>query len=340
MPRLPRPKCWPIWQRSDSLAEKGDGKLEIDPKKLLYFACVIEHGSLNRAARALHVSQPALTTSMNRLEAEMGLHLMDRGPSGVVPTAQGEVLYCHARLIREEVALAKRDLLHLNDGTHDLIRIGSLPSLAGSIIPMAMGRWRASHPGGALQVVENAQFDLLTGLLRRDFDFVIGFTEVFDMLDGLRQQVLFRDVLRVIARPGHPLLQIPDLSWQHLVQYPWISPTSRRSHTVLEHVMSTLNVGPPPQITVCGSVSLLKSLVAESDHLAMLPAHAAHAEFAEGRLVGLPFVDPVLHRAIAVFFRDGYQMDQTRMDLVACVKECGLEVSQLTGGDAVRTLAG
>jgi DNA-binding transcriptional LysR family regulator len=314
--------------------------MDIDPKKLLYFAYVIEHGSLNRAARVLQVSQPALTTSMNRLEAEMGLRLMERGPAGVVPTAQGEILYCHARLIREEVALAKRDLLNILERPQDLIRIGSLPSLAGSIIPMAMSRWRAKHPAGELQVVENAQFDLLTGLMRRDFDFVVGFTEVFDILDGLRQQVLFRDVLRVIARPDHPLMQIPDLSWQHLVQYPWISPTSRRSHTVLDHVMSTLNVGPPPQITVCGSVSLLKSLVAESDHLAMLPAHATHAEFAEGRLVGLPFSDPVLHRAIAVFFRDGYQMDQTRKDLVASVKECGLEMTQLPAGEAVRTLAG
>jgi LysR family pca operon transcriptional activator len=259
----------------------------------------------------------------------------------VVPTAQGEVLYCHARLIREEVALAKRDLLNAKDAPQDLIRIGSLPSLAGSIIPMAMGRWRANHPGGELQVVENAQFDLLTGLMRRDFDFVIGFTEVFDMIDGLRQQVLFRDVLRVIARPGHPLLQRPELSWPDLVEYPWVSPTSRRSHTVLDHVMSRLNVGPPPQITVCGSVSLLKSLVAGSDYLALLPAHAATAEFAEGRLIGLPFSDPVLHRAIALFFRDGYQLDQTRKDLVSCIKDCGLELSQLTAtaAEPIRTSA-
>lgn len=302
-------------------------QIEIDPKKLLYFACVIEHGSLNRAAKVLNISQPALTTSMNRLEAEVGMHLMTRGPSGVVPTPQGEVLYCHARLIREEVTLAKRDLLNAQDVTQDLIRIGSLPSLAGSIIPMAMGRWRTNHPTGALQVVENAQFDLLTGLLRRDFDFVVGFTEVFDILDGLRQQVLFRDVLRVIARPRHPLLHSAGLTWHDLVKYPWISPTSRRSHTVLDHVMSSLCVGPPPQITVCGSVSLMKSLVAESDHLALLPAHAVTSECAEGRLISLPFDDPVLHRAIAIFFRDGYQLDKPRKDLISSIKDCGQELS-------------
>lgn len=299
---------------------------EIDPKKLLYFAAVIEHGSLNRASKALEVSQPALSTSMDRLEAEMGMQLLDRGPRGISPTHYGEILYCHARLIREEVQLAKRDLLNAREGQVESIRIGSLPSMAGSIIPMAIGRWRAMHPQGDLQVVQNAQFDLLTGLLRRDFDFVIGFTEVFEMLDGLRQQVLFRDLLCVIARAGHPLHDRADLTWTDLVSFPWISPTSRRTNTVLQHLMSTLNVPPPEQITVCGSVSLLKSLVAESDHLAMLPVYAASAEIAEGRLVALPFEDPYLHRNIAVFFREGYEMDAARRDLVACVRDCGMEL--------------
>src|SRR3989338_8898927 len=116
---------------------------------------------------------------MDRLEAEMGMHLMERGPSGIVPTSFGEILYCHARLIRE----------------------------------------------------------------------------VFDMLDGLRQQVLFRDNRCVIARPGHPLFEVENLTWDDLVKHPWISPTSRRSHSVLEYVMKTLNVAAPQQVTVCGSLS-------------------------------------------------------------------------------------
>jgi DNA-binding transcriptional LysR family regulator len=301
---------------------------DIDPRKLMYFATVIELGSLSRAAKVLGLSQPALSTSMNRLEAEMGMRLLDRGPKGITPTQYGEILYCHARLIREEVQLAKRDLMNALSGQPESIRMGSLPSMAGSIIPMALGRWRALYPQGDLQVVENAQFDLLTGLLRRDFDLVVGFTEVFDMLDGLRQQVLFRDLLCVMARPGHPLTQTDALTWADLVGFPWISPTSRRSHTVLQHVMSTLNVGPPSQVTVCGSVSLLKSLVAQSDHLALLPAYAARTEIDDGRLLALPFEDPVLHRSIAVFFREGYALDAARRDLVQSIKDCGLELAR------------
>jgi LysR family pca operon transcriptional activator len=300
--------------------------LEIDPKKLLYFAAVIDHGSLNRAAKLLGISQAALSTSMDRLEASIGMRLLDRGPKGVVTTKQGDILYCHAKLIREEIELAERDLLNSFDSRAESIRIGSLPSLASRIIPLALGRWRETHEGTGLQVVENAQIDLLVGLMRRDFDFAIGFTEVFDMLDGLRQRVLFRDTLRVIAGANHPLRQATNLTWQQLVQYPWISPTSRRTHTVLDHIMKTMNVEPPQQVTVCGSVSLLKSLVAETNHLALLPAHAVQVEIAEQRLCALPFDDPVLSRDIALFFREGYEMDQTRRDLVSCVEEIGLEL--------------
>ncbi len=304
--------------------------LDIDPKKLLYFASVIEVGSFNRAAKLLGISQPALSTSMDRLEAAVGMQLLERGPKGVVTTRHGDILYSYARLIREEIQLAERDLLNVGDGRLEIIRIGSLPSLASRIVPLALSRWREVYQEARLQVVENAQIDLLIGLMRRDFDFTIGYTEVFDMLDGLRQRVLFRDTLRVMAGPKHPLIGATDLTWQQLVKYPWISPTSRRTHTVLEHVVRTMNVDPPQQITVCGSVSLLKSLVAETDHLALLPAHAVRTEIAEGRLFHLPFEDPALHRDIALFFREGYEMDQTRRHLVSCVEQIGLELCRET----------
>jgi DNA-binding transcriptional LysR family regulator len=89
--------------------------------------------------------------------------------------------------------------------------------------------------------------------------------------------------------------------------------------------MQTMDA-PLPQITVCGSVSLLKSLVAETEHLALLPAHAIREEVAEQRLYELPFFDPTLNRDIAVFFREGYVMDQPRKDLVACVTEVSMEL--------------
>jgi LysR family pca operon transcriptional activator len=297
---------------------------DIDPRKLLYFATVIETGSLTSAAKLLNISQPALSTSMERLEASVGMRLLERHAQGVVTTKQGDILYCYARLIREEIQLAKRDLVE--SGHAEIIRLGSLPSLASRIVPVALSKWRENPRKQRLQVFENAQIDLLIGLLRRDFDFVIGYTKIFDILDGLRQRVLFRDTLCVIAGPKHPLHGESPLTWRQLVAFPWISPTSRRTHTVLETIVRTMNVDLPEQITVCGTVSLLKSLVAETDHLALLPAHAVEEEVADHRLSILPFGDPTFARDIAVFFREGYAMDQAQRDLVACIEQTGLEL--------------
>ena len=300
--------------------------LNIDPKKLLYLASIIEHGSLKSAAKSLDVSQPALTTSMNRLEAELGMRVLERSATGVEPTTIGEVLYCHARLIRDEIGLAQRALLNLQGGNSSSIRVGSLPSLASTIMPMALSRWRETNPGGDIQVVECPQIDLLIGLLRREFDFVIGFTECYDLEEGLRQRVLFRDQLLVIARADHPLSSARNLDWETLISYPWVCPTARRSHSILDAALRIAKLPPPEQMTVCGSVTLLKSLVIDSDHLAVLPAHAVRQELADGRICSLDIDDPVLNRNIAVFFRDGYHLDEASRELVALVETVGQEL--------------
>lgn len=301
--------------------------MRIDPKKILYLATIIEHGSLKSAAKALDMSQPALTTSMNRLEEELGMQVLERSPTGVVPTATGEVLYCHARLIRDEISLAARALLSAQGGNPGIIRVGSLPSLASSVIPIALSRWRDTYRERELEVVEVPQIDLLTGLLRREFDFVFGFTECYDLENGLRQRVLFRDKLCVIARAGHPLAGERNLQWEVLVTYPWVCPTARRSHVILDAALKKANVPPPEQMTVCGSVTLLKSLVVNGDHLAVLPAHAVRVDLDEGRLCRLDVSDPVLDRNIAVFFREGYQLDEPSRELVSLVGSVGQELS-------------
>lgn len=297
----------------------------LDPRKLVYFAAIVEQGSLKGAARALELSQPALSTSMDRLEAELGQQLLDRGPKGVTPTFKGNLLYTYARLIRHEIQMATEAMSDRPRDESDPLRIGSLPSLASSIMPMALGRWQSLNTDRRIEVAEHAQIDLLLGLLRHEFDFVFGFTECYELEDGLRQRVLFRDRLCVIARPDHPLASEPRLTWEMIAAYPWIYPTLRRPHTILENALRAAEVPMPRQVTVCGSVSIMKSLVAGSDHLSMQPNHAVRAELVEGRLISLPIEDPQLDRNIAVYFREGTRIDDCGRQLIDAVETVGLE---------------
>src|SRR5690242_9905306 len=92
---------------TDALS-RGDGRM--DPRKLLYFVAVVEQGSLKKAAKLLHVSQPALSTSMRRLEGSLGFRLLQRSSRGVVTTPMGELVFSHAKLVADEIDLARKRL--------------------------------------------------------------------------------------------------------------------------------------------------------------------------------------------------------------------------------------
>ena len=127
-----------------------------------------------------------------------------------------------------------------------------------------------------LRVMERVQVELLFGLLRGDFDFIIAQTEFYDLLDGLRQRVIFRDRLRVFARPKHrpgsatePKLAGPRTVPLGLSLW-WVAGSVR----FWRNLRAAEGIDLPQQLIESGSIDFTKALVAASDHLAMLPEHA------------------------------------------------------------------
>ncbi|MGB6936885.1 MAG: LysR substrate-binding domain-containing protein, partial [Xanthobacteraceae bacterium] len=210
-----------------------------------------------------------------------------------------------------------------------VMTVGTLPSLAASVVPLAVGRWRERQPRGLLRVVEKVQVELLFGLLRGDFDFIIAQTEFYNLLDGLKQRVLFRDRLRVFGRPKHPLFRVAEPTWADLVKFPWVCPmVGGRQRTVLEKLLASQGIDLPQQLIECGSIDFTKALVAASDHLAMLPEHAAMSELAESTLKPLAITVPALSRDIAVVFPERSALDTSSRDLIRQIETVGAELSR------------
>ena len=75
----------------------------MDLRQLRYFLATVESRSFGKAAEKLHVTQPALSKAVRRLELSLGVRLLDRLPRGVSPTIYGEALAAHADLIEGEL---------------------------------------------------------------------------------------------------------------------------------------------------------------------------------------------------------------------------------------------
>lgn len=304
----------------------------MDPHKLLHLAAIIENGSLAKAGKALGISQPSLTKSMNRLEQELGITLLERKPTGAEPTSAGELVYTHARLIRDEMQTAAARLQG-RESQSDVVTLGVLPTLASHIVPVAIAQWKRLYPEVQLRLVEKVQIELLWGLLRGEFDFVIGQTEFFDVaLDGLKQRVLFRDHLNIYARAGHELFSQREVTLSDLARFPWVCPlVGGRQRNLLDKLMADAGIQSFPRPIEGGSVDFMKALLASSDYVAMLPEHAITSGMNDIVLKPLPIVIPALKRDIAVILHERRPLGVASLDLVAQIR---LTAIQLMAGTA------
>src|SRR5687768_12828986 len=122
--------------------------------ELGHFALVVEHGTLTAASRRAHLSQPALTASIHRLEAEFGARLLDRGPGGATLTAAGRALLPWAQQALSAVERGRRAVAEI-EGLH----AGEVHLAAGStacavFLPPVLTAFRRNHPAIRLYLRE------------------------------------------------------------------------------------------------------------------------------------------------------------------------------------------
>lgn len=280
----------------------------MDARRLRYLTEIIEQGSINKAAIALRLSQPALTKAIHQLEVELEAKLLERTPSGVTPTVYGKSLYAHAKAIEGELSRAVAEIQQLREAEHRHIFVGALPSAAAGIIPEALVALSLSQPNLCVRVVEKQNFELMAALRRGELDLAIA--RAADAPEpGLKQRTLFRDELKIVARPQHPLARDPRPRAADLAQHPWIFPVLGTSHRpLLEGLFRAAGVEPPRPKIECGSVQLAKTVLLGGDYLGVLPIHAMQAELRQGLLVALPVRSSTLSREIAAVYREHHPL--------------------------------
>lgn len=96
----------------------------MDMRQVRHLIAVLEHGNVLRAANAIHISQPALSKSIQNLEAELGVRLLERSPRGVSPTIYGTSLLKHARLLLNQGEQAVAEIEAIKGGHLGHLRLG------------------------------------------------------------------------------------------------------------------------------------------------------------------------------------------------------------------------
>ncbi|VBB09371.1 transcription regulator hth lysr [Lucifera butyrica] len=124
-------------------------------RELEYFVTVAELKNFTAAAERLHISQPAISKAVHKLEEELGFHLIDRNQKSVFLTEEGTVFFNLARGILKQVAMAKDTMEEYKNLTKGTFRIAVPPILGAYIFPQLFAAFKSKYPFLEMQVLED-----------------------------------------------------------------------------------------------------------------------------------------------------------------------------------------
>jgi len=202
----------------------------LDVKRLKVLKEVAERGSFSAAAESLSYTQPAVSQQIAALEREAGTTLVERGARGVRLTEAGRALVEHSEAILARLAAAEAELDAIAGLRGGRLRLASFPTAGATLMPLAIARFSAAHPGVELSLVEAEPEESLPRLKAGELDVALTFE--YDNLpgsvfrpgdDGVEMQVLLEDRMYAALPCGHPLaakrrLRLADLSGEAWVQ--------------------------------------------------------------------------------------------------------------------------
>lgn len=179
---------------------------------------VAVHGSLARAAQALHVTPSGVSQQLAKLEREAGHRLLEPQGRGVRLTHAGRVLAGHAARVVEQLSLAAADLADLDGEILGPLRLGGVGSTLRALLPDVLEALTTAHPRLTPTVVDGEVVDLVPRLLGGELDLLL--TESWGsrpmpLPAGLALRTLAVEEVHVALSDRHPLAGRPwlDLTW-------------------------------------------------------------------------------------------------------------------------------
>lgn len=235
-------------------------------RNLKFLLSLAQTRNISHSAKLLHTTQPGLSKWLKDLEADIGLPLFERHARGLTPTSHGDALIAHARRIDAQLDRAVVDMNILRDGGAGRVVIGASGAAATEAAPRAMLAMAERMPELRIDLVEGTMDRLLGLLARGDLDIVLGRTAAAEIDPILHTEELYVEPIDLVARPGHPLFDLPQLHWRDVKKYRWIVwPRQTPIRNALEAALANAGQSLPSNYIESNSVIANITLLTHSD---------------------------------------------------------------------------
>lgn len=285
------------------------------------FVAVAQQGTLGRAAETLNLSQPALSKTLNELEQLTGTRLFERGRLGAQLTLVGEQFLTHAVKVLDALNSAGQALNRKEGLNNDIVRIGALPTAALGILPTVIGQFHKQQKDITLQVATMNNTMLLAGLKSGEIDIGIGRMSDPELMSGLHYELLFLESLKLVVRPGHPLLQ-ETVTLSRVMEWPVVvSPKGTVPRQNAEALLQSQGCKMPAGCIETLSASLSRQLTVDFDYVWFVPSGAVKDDLRRGVLTALPIATQGAGEPIGILTRVDATLTPGTQTLLSAIRK-------------------
>lgn len=210
---------------------RGEKALKIDFDGVQAFVSVADLGGFGKAARSLNLTQTALTRRVQKLEAYLGVRLLDRTTRTVSLTPVGADFLPGAKRLVNDLTLTVSQLRDASRHKRGDVTIGCIPTMAYQWLPTFIRRYAEAHPGNRIRIRDLSAGLVLEAVLQGDVEF--GVTILLARHAELAERPIMRDPFALFCRDDHPLSRAKAISWDELRQTDLIVVSSSSGNRVL-----------------------------------------------------------------------------------------------------------
>ena len=287
---------------------------------------ILSHDSILQAAKALGLSQPALTKGLQEIEAVMDVRLFERHAKGVTPNAHGRVVGHSARRILTEINRLEDQLEALDGGDGGSVVVGALPVTAAGMLPGALARFQTLYPQIQVRVSQERTEALLAALTVREVDFVIGRLYEPAQPDNFVREELYDETIAFLARADHPVFEKPHVGPEELSEYNLVLPTvSQRVGREIDIFLDLVGIKALQPLR-SSSVSMIREMLHATDCVAVAPQVMLIGDIARGSVKALRIGGPQLPRPAGLIRRSDAPLMRNAGAFVETFKSYAAEV--------------
>ena len=271
-------------------------------QQLRLFESVVRNHSFTRAAEEMHLTQPAVSIQLKRLEEQVGLPLLENVGKKIFPTTAGKSMHAAAVDILNRVNDLHCEVESLKGDIKGPLQL-AVVTTGEYFMPHLLGHFLQLHPGVVPSLEFTNRARLVERLMNNEDDFVV-MGRIPENEDRLVSYPFLENILVFVAPPDHPLAKRKGLTLQEVIQERFLGrEPGSGTRLALQRVLKETGLEMEPYMEL-GSSEAIKQAVLAGLGIGLLSLHSVRVEQAAGKLVVLNVSDfPIKRRWYAVHLK-------------------------------------